>query len=112
MRSNEWQVFDIHAGSASGDFAALLQAVKLSLSIGLGLAHHVVVIVGLASCADKERGREEGSGTGTDFLDLGNVVGQRCGVDQRVLVESARVSGLNRGRRIESGPWLTGRHGG
>ena len=69
------RTINIHAGSASGNLAALLQAVKLSLSIGLGLAHHVVVIVCLASCANEERGREQRSGTGTDFLDLWDVVG-------------------------------------
>lgn len=50
----QWSAIDVHAGGASGDLATLLQAVKLSLSVGLGLAHHVVVIVCLASCADEE----------------------------------------------------------
>jgi hypothetical protein len=49
---------NIHASGASSDLAALLQAIELSLSIGIGLAHHVVVIERLASCTDKERGRE------------------------------------------------------
>ena len=65
---------DIHAGSASGNFAALLQAVQLALAIGLGLAHHVVVIVCLAACADEEGSGEQRCRTGADFLDLGNVV--------------------------------------
>lgn len=51
---------DVHTGGASGDLAALLQAVDLSPAIGIGLAHHKVVIVGLAAGADEERGGEQG----------------------------------------------------
>lgn len=50
----------LHARRTSGDLAALLHALKLSPAIGLGLAHHVVIVVGLASRADKERGAEKG----------------------------------------------------
>lgn len=79
----------LHAGSASGDLPAFLHAVELAGAVGLGLAHHVVVIVRLAPGADEERSGQKRSGTGANFLDLGDVVGQRGGVDQHLLVESA-----------------------
>lgn len=103
----------IHTGGASCDLATLLHAVDLALSIGIGLAHHVVVIVRLASCADEERGREQGSRTGADFLDLGNVVRERGGVDEDVLVESGNLGQREVGGKRVSGfisPGLPGRH--
>ena len=64
----------IHAPRASGDPAALLQALELAPARVLRLALHVVVIVVLAAGADEERGREERGGAGTDLLDLGDGV--------------------------------------
>lgn len=84
----------VHACSASCDFATLLQAVQLALAIGVGLAHHVVVIVRLASCADEERGAEKGCGTGTNLGNLGDVVRERCCVDEDVLVEPGQTVSL------------------
>lgn len=43
-------------GSASCDLTTLLQAIDLARAVGVGLAHHVVVIEGLASCTDEEGG--------------------------------------------------------
>lgn len=71
----------LHAGGASGNLPALLHAVQLAGAVGLGLAEHVVVIVGLASRADEEGGGQKRGGAGADLLDLGDVVGQRGGVD-------------------------------
>jgi hypothetical protein len=66
---------NIHASCTPGDLAALLHAVKLSPAVRLGLAHHVVIVVVLASCANEERGTEKGRRTGSQLLDLGDVVG-------------------------------------
>ena len=52
---------DIHASCASCDFATLPQAVRLSLAIRFRLAHHVVIVVGPASCTNEERGAQERS---------------------------------------------------
>jgi len=82
--------FSLHARCTPGDLAALLHALKLSPAVGLGLAHHVVIVVGLASRADEKRGAEKGRRTGTELLDLGDVVGQRGGIDEGLLVEAAR----------------------
>lgn len=57
------------------DLAAFLHALQLSPAVCLGLAHHVVVIVGLASCANEEGGAEQGRRTGAELFDLGDVVG-------------------------------------
>lgn len=80
----------LHARRTSGDLATLLHALKLSPAVGLGLAHHVVIVVGLASRADEERGAEKRGRTGSELLDLGDVVGQRGGVDEGVLVEAGQ----------------------
>jgi len=79
----------LHAGGTAGDLAALLHAVELAAAIGLGLAHHVVIVVGLAAGADEEGGAEEGRRAGSELLDLGDVGGQRGRVDEGLLVESA-----------------------
>lgn len=80
----------LHARGTPCHLTALLHAFKLSPAIGLGLAHHVVIVVGLASRADEERGAEEGCRTGSKLLDLGDVVGQRSGVDEGLLVEAGQ----------------------
>lgn len=80
----------LHAGRTPGDLTALLHALELSPTVGLSLAHHVVIVVGLASCADEKGGTEKGRRTGTELLDLGDVVGQRGGVDEGLLVEAVR----------------------
>ena len=63
-----------HARGTPGDLTALLHAFKFTPAIGLGLAHHVVIIVGLASRPDKVRGTEEWRRTGSELLDLGDIV--------------------------------------
>lgn len=45
-----------NASGAPGDPAALLQALELALAGVLGLALHVVIVVGAASRADEEGG--------------------------------------------------------
>lgn len=44
----------IHASRTPGDLAAFLHALQLTPTVRLGLAHHIVIIVGLASCANEE----------------------------------------------------------
>lgn len=61
----------------------------------LRLALHVVVIVVAASGADEERRREERSRAGANLLDGGDVVGERRGVDEDLLVESANSSAFS-----------------
>lgn len=80
----------LHARRTPGDLATLFHALKLSSAVRLGLAHHVVIVVGLASRADEEGGAKEGCRTGSELLDLGDVVGQRSGVDEGLLVEAAQ----------------------
>ena len=65
----------IHARRTPSDFAALLHAVKLAPAIGLGLAHHVVIVVILAPRANEVRGTEQRRRTGSKLFDLGDVVG-------------------------------------
>jgi hypothetical protein len=77
----------VHASSTSGDFATLLHAVKLAAAGRLGLAHHVVIVVVLASRSNEVGGTEQRRRTGSELLDLGDVIGQRGGVDEGFLVE-------------------------
>ena len=65
----------VHARRTPGDFAAFLHAVKLAPAIGLGLAHHVVIIVILASRTNEVRSTEKRGRTGSELFDLGDVVG-------------------------------------
>jgi hypothetical protein len=48
-----WQLWDAHARGTPGDLAAFLHAFEFTAAVGLGLAHHVVIIVGLAPRANK-----------------------------------------------------------
>lgn len=82
----------IHSPGASGDPTTLLHAFELAPARVLGLALHVVVIVGPASRTNKEGGREKGRGAGTNLLDLGDRVGERGGVVKDLLVEAAKGS--------------------
>ena len=81
---------NIHARGTPRHLAALLHAVQLAAAVGLGLAHHVVIVVGLAAGADEVRGGEQRCRAGAELLDLGDVVGQRGGVDKGLLVEPGR----------------------
>ena len=58
----------------------------------LRLALHVVIVVVAASSADEERRREKRSRAGTNLLDGGNVLRERRGVDEDLLLESANSS--------------------
>jgi hypothetical protein len=102
----------IHASRTPGDLAALLHAVELAAAVGLGLAHHVVIIVVLASRANKERSAEEGRRTGSELFDLGDVVGQRGCVDEGLLVEPGAqlAGGAGGGVGRAKVPGLTRRH--
>lgn len=66
---------DVHARRTAGHLTAFLHAVQLAAAVGLGLAHHVVIVVGLAPGADEVRGGEQGGRAGAELLDLGDVVG-------------------------------------
>lgn len=82
-----WEL--IHARRAPRHLAAFLHTIQLAPAAGLGLAHHVVIVVGLAPGADEEGGAEEGRRAGAELFDLGDVVGKRGGVDEVLVVESA-----------------------
>ena len=91
----------LHARRTPGNLATLLHAFELSPAVGLSLAHHVIIVVGLASCTDKEGSAEKGRGTGSELLDLGDIVRQRGSVDEGLLVES----GDNQLLGTLFGPW-------
>lgn len=78
----------VHAGGTSCHPATLLQALVLALAGVLGLALHVVIVVGLAPRPDKERGGEEGRGSSTELLYLRDRIGERGGVVEDLLVEA------------------------
>lgn len=82
---------NVHTLGAAGYPSSLLQAVQFSLAGVLGLALHVIIVVVAASCADEEGGRQQRRRGGTNLLDLGNVVRERRGVDEHLLVESATL---------------------
>lgn len=67
------------------------------------LAHHEIVIVRLAPCADEIRCAKQGSGGGADLGDFGNVFGQRGRVDQGRLIEPGQVV-RNCSRIMDWGP--------
>ena len=77
-----------HARRAARHLAPFLEALGLAFAVGERLAVHVVVIVGFAAGPDEEGGAEEGSGGGADFVDFGDGVRERGGVDEDLLVES------------------------
>lgn len=81
---------NIHASSTARHLPAFLQAVELPAAVGLILALHEVVIVSLAAVSDEVRRAQERRRCGTNFLDLGDVVGHGGGVHQDGLVEAVR----------------------
>jgi len=76
-----------HARSTTCDLPSLLQAIQLTPAIRLGFALHEVVIVRLAACTDKEGSAHEGGGAGADLWDFWDVIGERGGVDEDMLIE-------------------------
>lgn len=102
-----YRLVDVHTGSASRDAATLLQAFELSLARVLGLALHVIIVVGAASSADEERGGKQRGGCRADLLDSGDRVRKRRGVIEHLLVEAARTSALtnkDEGQPRDDGP--------
>jgi hypothetical protein len=85
----------VHAGCASCDLATLPQAVQLSPSVRLGLALHIVIVVGLAAGSNEEARAHKRCRGSSDFLDLGNRVRERSGVHEDLLVEPARKWSVN-----------------
>lgn len=77
----------VHAGGASGHLAALLHALELSAAVCLSLAHHIIVIVGLASRTNKVGRAQKRGGTGTQLGHLGDVIRERGGIDESLLIE-------------------------
>lgn len=84
---------NIHTSRTPGDPPALLEALDLAFSGVIGLALHVVIVVVAASGANEEGSRQQRGRTGTQLLDLGNRVGQRRGVVERVLREPVVFGG-------------------
>jgi hypothetical protein len=82
----------LHARSATGHLPALFQTLHLALAIGIRLAPHIVVIVRAAPGTDEEGRAHERSGRCADFLDFRDVIGERGGVDEHLLVESEEES--------------------
>lgn len=84
--------FHIHALSTPGDLATFLKTLALPLAIGLCLALHEVVIVGLAPGTDEVGGTKE-RGRGCAYLfDFGDVFGEWCSVVEHLAGETrARV---------------------
>jgi hypothetical protein len=78
----------IHARGTSCDLSSLPHAVDLAPASGIGLTLHEVIVVGLAAGADEEGSAHQWGGAGPDLLDLWNVIGKWCGVDEHMLVES------------------------
>jgi hypothetical protein len=76
------------AGSTSCDLPTLLHTLQLTPAVGLRLAHHVVIIVVFAASANEEGRAEERRRGSSEFLDLGDVLRQRSGVNEELLVES------------------------
>lgn len=80
----------IHASGTARDLPAFLQAVELSAAVGLVLALHEVVIVSLAAVSNEVGRAHQRRRCGTNFLDLGDVVGHGGGVHQDGLTEAVR----------------------
>jgi hypothetical protein len=79
-----------NTGSAAGNLATLLQAVEFTAAVRLVLALHVVIVESLAAGADGEGSASKECRCGTNFLDLGDVVGHRRGVHEELLVEPVK----------------------
>lgn len=88
LKSFVWYIRYIHTSRTAGDFATLLETVQLSSAIGIGLALHVVIVIGTAAVSDKKRCAHKGSGCGADFLDFGDVIWHWRRIDEDVLTES------------------------
>lgn len=88
----------IHTSRTAGDFATLLETIQLSSTIGIGLALHVVIVIGTAAVSNKKRCAHKRGGGGADFLDFGDVIWHRRRVDEDVLTES--VGGVELASRI------------
>jgi len=79
----------VHAGGTSSDLPPFLHAFQFTPAVRLGLAHHVIIIVGLASCPNEEGGTEERRRACSNLLDLRDVIRKRGGINEGLLVESA-----------------------
>ncbi|KAL8640971.1 MAG: hypothetical protein Q9228_002175 [Teloschistes exilis] len=66
----------------------LLHTLKFAPPMRLCLAHHIVVIVVLASCTDEEGSAHQRGGAGTDLLDLGDGVWEWGGIDEDGLIKA------------------------
>ncbi len=85
----------------------LLQAFELSLARVLGLALHVIIVVGRHRAPDEERGGKERGGCRADLLDSGDRVRKRRCVVEHLLVEATRTSALtskDEGQPRDDGP--------
>jgi len=85
---------NLHARSTSSDLPAFLQAIKLTPPVRLRLTHHVIVIVGFASCSYKVGCAQQGCRTRPNLCHLWDVVREGCGVQEDLLIESTDVLAL------------------
>lgn len=76
-----------HTGSATRNLPTLLQTLHLPSSISVGLALHVIIIVGSASVPDKERRASQRCRSSPYLLHLGDVIGHRRCVNEDMLVK-------------------------
>jgi len=83
-----------HARRTPRNLPPLPQTLQLALAACVGLAAHIVGIVGITPRANEEGCAHQRCRTGADFCDLGDRVRERGCVDESLLVED----------------WLTGSH--
>lgn len=81
---------NIHTSGTARHLPTLLQAIDLSAAVGLVLAFHEVVIVGLAAVSNEVCCAHERCRCRTDLVDLGDMVGHGGGVHQGGLIEAVR----------------------
>lgn len=79
---------DSHTSRTSRNPPPLLHTLKLPFPVRLCFAHHVVVIVVLASGTDEEGSAHQRGGAGADLLDFGDGVWEWGGINEDGLIEA------------------------
>lgn len=105
------RVDDIHAPRTASDLPTLPHALGFALSVRVCFAFHVVIVVGFAAVADEVGRAHQWRRTSSDLLDLRDVIGEGCGVDEDALVEPKMpgqlACNLQKGQFLDMvSPWL------